>query len=77
MRRSLGTVLVANAALAGVLGGLWAFMKAAGAEADYCDGQNCTSGWFGAVAFLALAVITGLVGWSFLRRGEEGRRSRY
>ena len=76
MSRSVGVVLLVVALLAGLVGGFWAFMKAAGAEVDYCDGPNCTSGWYGAAAFLALALIVGGVGLGLLRSGGQGPRPR-
>jgi hypothetical protein len=53
--------------MAGGLGGVWGFMKAAGAEVDYCPESECTSGWYFAGGLLALAVAAAAVGFVLLR----------
>jgi hypothetical protein len=73
-RRALGGLLLLLAALAGAVGGLWAFMKAAGAEVDYCPGSGCTSGWYLAVGLLTLALAAGVAGVALLR-GERSSRA--
>jgi hypothetical protein len=48
VRRFAGAVLVLVAAVGVAFGGLWAFMKATGAEVDICGTgeEGCTSGWY-------------------------------
>jgi hypothetical protein len=67
LRRALGGLFLLLAVAAGGLGGLWAFMKAAGAEVDYCPRSDCTSGWYFAGALLAVAVAAAAVGVGLLR----------
>jgi hypothetical protein len=76
VRRFSGAVLVLVAAVGVAFGGLWAFMKAAGAEVDICGTgeEGCTSGWYYAVPILAIALILGVVGVVLLR--GEGHASR-
>lgn len=74
MHRSAGGVLlVAFAAVCAGIGGLWAFMKAGGAEVDLYRGSSCTSGWFPATGFLLLALALGLVGAVLIRAGRRAR----
>lgn len=72
--RSLGFLLLGLAFVAGALGALWAFMKAAGAEVDFCRGDSCTSGWYFAGGFLAVAAVAALVGVALLSSGREPSR---
>lgn len=71
MRTLLGVLLVGFAALASGVGALWAFMKAAGAEVDYCPDAKCTSGWYPATGILVSALILGVLGLVTLR-GRRG-----
>jgi hypothetical protein len=69
MRELAGTflILVSMAGLA--IGGLWAFMKAAGAEVDICRAGEggCTSGWYYAVPILVAALVVGAIGIGLVR----------
>jgi hypothetical protein len=67
LRRALGGLFLLLAVAAGGLGGLWALMKAAGAEVDYCPGSGCKSGWYFAGGLLALAVAAAVAGVGLLR----------
>lgn len=69
MRRLLAILLLLIAVGAAVGGGMWAFMKASGAEVDICErGDACTSGWYGEAVFLVFAVFVGAAGFTLLRR---------
>lgn len=72
MRRMIGALLFVVALVAAAVGGSWAFMKAAGAEVDYCAASDCTSGWYPASALLALAAVAGLASIRLLRRERGG-----
>jgi hypothetical protein len=67
MRRGSGALLLVVAGLGVAIGGLWAFMKAAGAEVDICSGPECASGWYFAGPILVGAVVVGLIGIALLR----------
>ena len=67
MRRASGALLVLVAAVGAAIGGLWAYMKAAGAEVDICSGSECTSGWYFVAPILVGAVVMGLIGMALLR----------
>jgi hypothetical protein len=65
--RTLGAAfLLLVAAACGAVGGLWAYMKAAGAEVDICRGPECTSGWYFAGPLLVAALIFGVLGAALL-----------
>jgi hypothetical protein len=72
LRRLVGGVFIGAALLAGAIGGLWAYMKAGGAEVDLCGGSDCTSGWYPATAFLGSAVVLGVLGTVVLRHHRGG-----
>jgi hypothetical protein len=67
VRRASGALLVLVAAVGAAIGGLWVFMKAAGAEVDICSGSECTSGWYFAGLILVGAVVIGRIGLALLR----------
>jgi hypothetical protein len=71
MRRALGGLLLLLAVAVGAVGALWAFMKAAGAEVDYCPESECTSGWYIAAMLLSLPVLAAVAG-ALLVRGKRG-----
>jgi hypothetical protein len=73
VRVRVGALLMFLAAIGLALGGLWAFMKASGAEVDVCTGRSCTSGWYYAGPILAGAVVAGAIGIALLRRGAAPR----
>ena len=76
MGRATGVAAFVLAVLLGALGGLWAFMKAAGAEVDYCRGGGCTSGWYVVALLLGLAVLAAVVALGLLRGKRNGSRPR-
>jgi hypothetical protein len=65
--RLTGLLLLLASAAGIALGGFWAFMKASGAEVDYCDGSQCISGWYPAGTILLVAALAGLLGLALLR----------
>ena len=67
MRTVVGALFLLAAVAGLAVGGLWAFMKAAGAEVDWCNRGDCTSGYYGAGAILLVAVIVGAIGVALLR----------
>jgi hypothetical protein len=71
MRRFAGAVLVVIAAAGLVVGGFWAYMKAAGGEVDICrdPGGKCTSGWYYALPILAGSAVVLVIGVVLLRGG--------
>lgn len=71
MRRTLGMVLVLIALPSLAVGGLWAFMKASGAEVDFCEGGSCVSGWYPAATLLVVGFASGLAGLTLLRARSD------
>jgi hypothetical protein len=65
VRRASGALLVLVAAVGAATGGLWAYMKAAGAEVDICSGSECTSGWYFARPILMGAVVIDWLAWPY------------
>ncbi len=75
MRTLVGLLLLLVAAGAGVLGGTWAYVKASGAEVDFCQGAGagCLSGWYPAGTILAFSLLLGVAGVVLLRGGGNSR----
>jgi hypothetical protein len=76
MRRATGVVLLIIAVLVGALGALWAGMKSAGAEVDYCPEGGCVSGWYVVGVLFGVAVLVAVAGVSVLRGQRGGPRPR-
>ena len=74
MTRLLAILLLATAVAAAIVGGAWGLMKGAGGEVDYCRGGDCTSGWYGAGALLAVSVAAAIAGVALLRRRRRDER---
>ena len=72
-RLAAGALLVASAVVCAAIGGMWAFMKAGGAEVDFCSGSTCTSGWYPATGLLLLALVVGAVGAALIRAVRRAR----
>jgi hypothetical protein len=73
MRELAGTLLILVSLAGLAIGGLWAFMKAAGAEVDICRAGEggCTSGWYYAVPILVAALVIGAIGIGLVRSRPE------
>jgi hypothetical protein len=70
VRKLLGAVFLALAAVAGVIGVLWVSLDAVGTEWDYCrPGRECIAGWKIGSGFLGSAAVAALAGLGLLRRG--------
>ena len=74
MTKLLGVLLLAVAAIAGVVGVGWIALDAVGTEWDYCSGGGCIAGWKRGVGVSVVAVAAGIVGFRLLRRGTRRRQ---
>ena len=72
MARLVGALLLLAGAIGAAVGGIWAVLKASGAEVDICNGPRCTNGWDYAGPILVGSVAIAAIGIAVLRGSRSG-----